>query len=205
MNREKYEKYLKKTHIPLPKSAVDTNILLTLIANVALYYFFRNIVETVISAILFVVFSVALIRNRNYLREYDSSLLVKTSLVAYWFWLSLMFLVLFQLYFKISYLLFILEFCLFIPSFILAKKAVYKMFDENEYAIDFSATKKASKVGAKIGGVIYTITVIVNLPFIESVAWYTLSLCIFIIVLVISHVFSSVLIVCIGFLKYYND
>lgn len=205
MNKEKYEKFLKKTYIPLTKNAIDTNILLTFIANVVLYYFFRNIIVTAISSILFIVFSVTLIKNRYYIREYESTLLVKTCLFGYWFWLLLIFDFLMQMYFKISIWFFLVELLLLIFSFLLAKNTINKMFEENEYSMHFDEIQKMPKVGAKIGGIVYSITVIVTIPFVESFAWYFISAIVFVFVSVACYTFTIVLIIYIGFLKYYAD
>lgn len=203
MNKEKLEEYLKKTHIPLSKDFINICIFLGLISNAALYYFFRNIVATIISGILFIVLAIVLFRNRNYLREYDSSLLVKACITGYIFWMFLIFAVLLQLKFKISYLFFILEFIFLVIGFVTIKKSYNKMFREEKYIADYNYYKKSP---AKIAGVYLAANSIFLFKpkFIENLAWYVLSALLFVVVFFFCQLFATALFVYIDFLKYYN-
>lgn len=218
MNKEKLEKYLKNTHIALSKYNIYTNILLTLGANAAIYYFFENIVITIINAVLFVVFSAVLIRHRNYLREYDISLLVKAWLTGYWFWLMSVVLFLLQLYFKIDFLFFILEAGLLIAVFIATKKLIDKTFEKNEYTIDRKCFKnndsngknsfeKAPLIAGGLGAFIYAVFRIIFPPALSEtvVIWYILSALLFVFVLFAGFLFSWAFLIYMGYLKYFND
>lgn len=204
MNKEKLERYLKKTHISLTKELVDASIIIALVFNAALYYFFRNNIETIISAVLFVVFSITLIRNRNYLKDYDSSLLVKTSIAGYIFWLVLMLVILLQLKFKISLWFYILEFLLLIVSVIITKRAYNKMFEEDKYNIDYSSYKQSP---LKIVSVVVSINVLLGIfktALEGEIIWYLLSAAIFVIVFFMSQLFVSTLLIYLGYLKYFG-
>lgn len=204
MNKEKLERYLKKTHISLTKELVDASIIIALVFNAALYYFFRNNIETIISAVLFVVFSITLIRNRNYLKDYDSSLLVKTSTVGYAFWLVLMLVILLQLKFKISLWFYVLEFLLLIVSVIITKRAHNKMFEEDKYNIDYSSYKQSPLKMVSVVVCVNLFFGIFKTAFQGEIVWYILSSLIFVIVFFMSQLFISNLLVYLGYLKYFG-
>lgn len=204
MDKDKFGKLIRKTHMPLNKDFINVCLILGLIANVVLYYFFRNIVETVISGVLFVALAVVLFRNRHYLRDYDSSLLVKTCISGYVFWMLLVFTFMFQLKFEINFWLFISELILLCVSFLLAKNSIDKVLKEDKYIIDFEGYEKAPKVGAVAAGLVYSLSLIFHPPISENMAWYILSLICFGFVLLSSYMFFSNLYVYVSFLKYYS-
>ncbi len=205
MNKEKFEKYLKKTHIPLTKEFLTTIIIIAFITNAILYYFFKNNIETIISTILFIIFSITLIRNRNYLKEYDSSLLVKATIAGYIFWLILMFNILIQLKFNINLWFYILEIFLLAISIIITKRSYNKMFEENEYRINYDSYEKAPKK-------VIAIVIFANLFFVLFKAFfnnitigYIISALIFIITFCFSQLFISTLLIYLGYLKCFKN
>jgi len=210
MNKEKFEKYLNEHNKLISKDNIYQIIFLTLAANIAIYCIFKNIIATVISAIIFVIFSYILIRNRRYLREHYIYLPTRTFITGYWFWILSVFLFLLQQKHKIDFLFYILESVLLIVSFILAKRSIYKIFikeefiiKQNHYENDPKSYKKAPRLAGALGLIAYIVFRIIFPPgsLSETIIWYILSTLIFIFVLFSSWIFSLSLLMYTSYLK----
>jgi len=202
VNKEKLEKYLEKSNAPISRDFLNALLITDFIANIAIFFIFKNVVATIISSVLYIVYAIVLIRNKNYLRDQDSLVKVKTYNMGYMFWLFLLFTVLLELKLKLSIWFFVIEFALLIISFVLSKKANDKMIQTEDFVIDYTSFKRYSKIGITVGISFYIVLSIIGPLTAERLVWYLLSTFIFVITLILGHLFVSALIIYIGFLKY---
>lgn len=206
MNKENLEKFLQKAHIPISKEFVNSNIVFSFFANMILFYFFRNIIVGIISGICFVIYTIILIQNKRYLRECYNSLLVKTWLTGYLFWLLLIFTVLLQIFFKIGIWYYVFEGIMLVLCLIFIKKRINNTFEKAEFKIDFTNFGKSFFPIAILAYlVVHFFLIIFKPPFIENIAWYILSSIVFMITIVFEAVFISEITVFCGYKKYFGN
>ena len=149
MNKEKLDEYLSRRHFPLQKSFIHINNLIFLIANIALFWLFKNIIACIISGTLFIILLIVSLKNINYLNDYDSSLLVRASIAGYWFFFITIFVLLFQLKVNIRYWFLIIEAVLSAITFYIGKKSFEKTVWDNQYeSSDFESIRKKSVIAS---------------------------------------------------------
>lgn len=205
MNKDKLLKFLDKTDFALSKEQIDLNIFLGLCANVGLYFLFKNIVVNIVLAIFFIIFTAVMLRNRWYLREHYNSVLVKTWLTGFWFITLSVGHILFQIRFKISVWLFVVELVILIVNIIILKRHNTKLFEKEKYDADIKGLTSAPKKGGSIFITVHIISSILMPHFIENIAWYFLSVLLFIFILFAETLFVSMLIIYIGYIKYVDE
>ncbi len=203
MNKNEIEEYLKTNRLPLSKDSLYTNIIITFILNILMYFIFRNMIATVISTVLFVIFSIVLLRNKRYLIENEIYLLVITVILGYWFWLVSVILFLLQQKHGIHFLFYIFEIIFLIAGFIYSKYKIYKRFSDNNHTKKNTLPKGFALKAALIGTVVAITFRIFFPPSIvsQTTVWYLFSAVLFFFVLLLDMLFANYLIIYISYLK----
>lgn len=203
MNREKYLNMIEQTNFALHKEFVDTSIIVAICANIALYFFFKNIIATVLLAVVFVVSTIILIRNRWYLPEHYNSLLVKSVLAGHLFIFSAVALVLFEIKMNIVFWFYIVEAVLAVVLIYCAYINYQKALKRTDYTIDFSKTPQKGTIA---GISAYSLSSIFSfIPITENFTWHFLSTFFLGIVLLIEFMFLANIFVFGGYIKYVGD
>ncbi len=199
MEGKSLQEYLNKRHFPLEKSLIHTNNLLCLFANAFLFYFFRNVAISVIGIMILIVMIVIILKNKNYLDEYDSSLLVRAWISGYWSCFLMIFVLLFQLKIKVSYWFLALEILLLIVTFIFGKKSFKKIITENKNGdTDFSQIRKRT---IAISAPIYFLLNCFQITLSSNAGLFIISTVIFIFAMVACYLFSFCINMYISYMK----
>lgn len=205
MNKDRYLEMLKKTDFVLSKESVNTSIFLALCANIAVYFLFKNIIATIILAIVFIVCTIVLLRNRWYLPEHYNSLLVKSVIGGHWFLNLSVSLVLFQIKMNIVFWFYVLEVILLVFMVFCVIRAQNKAMKKSDYTLEVDKIDKMPKYGASAGFAAYTLASLISMPFVESFAWHFLSTFFFGIVLIAEFIFVGALLTFLGYIKYVDE
>ena len=144
-----------------------------------------------------------MIRNKRYLNEYYNSLLVKSWLYGYIFWLLLIFSILLQIYFEIVFWYFILELIILIICAIYIKKRLYSTFKKFEFKINFTGFgKNYIPIAITAYLSVHLFLVFFKPPFVKNVAWYLLSSVFFLITILFEAIFVSDVTLYFAYVKY---
>lgn len=203
MDRNKIEEYLETQSLPLSKENLHTNIVITFILNMVIYFIFKNMIATIISATLFIIFTIVLMKNKRYLIEHEIYLLVMSIILGYWYWLASLFLFLLQQKHNIHFLLYIIETIFLVASFIYSKYKINKHFNENKHTEKRILSKKVAITAVITGASVITTFRIFFPPSIvsQTAVWYLLCTSLFFFVWLLNMLFANYLIIYIGYLK----